>query len=828
MAIVLLVAIRLLVKTLFPLQVSLTVATHYEYFIKVLTSYLISQLGKQALCYEMVLYMMVVLFITTGPSIMYRPRSQRNLLSKALKLVTWPLRDKVYELADRFNWALTEARLNNRWLLSFHAVVHETVNDRTSKKQREGIFDTDSENIGIDNRCSACISHKAEDFVGELKHSDRSIKGFGGAITRKVMIGTLLWCWLDDQGQTHKFLIPNSYYVPHGGVRLLSPQHWAQTRKKSRPVHTHWPTGRKDFVSMPGVGEFTGAESCVLYWDQCKYQRTIPLNKHGTNVATMQLAPGYGKFQAFCAEAGLNDDQVYDASPFIVDAHEIIDDEESESDELVEMEDATTNVDTANMDAWSEEGLRQFDLAGPSEEKKKEEAPVVIIDEEDRGPRTATSELLQYHYKFGHISFEKLQKMAEQGTLPKRLAKCNVPRCSACLYAKATKRQWRQKTRRNEQRPDGPIKPGDVVSVDQMVSQTPGLIAQMTGFLTRKRYRYATVFVDQASRMGYVYLQKTASAEETIKAKHAFEKFSEMRGIAIKAYHADNGIFKANDWVMECCSRGQPLTFAGVNAHHQNGLAERRIRELQELARTMLIHANRRWPDAVTAHLWPYALRMANASYNATPSFQDESRRSPEQVFGDTKVSTNPKHWMPFGCPTYVLQDSLQTGKGIFPKWKERSRVGIYLGQSPVHNQNVALVLDVRSGYVSPQFHIKFDSSFHTAKQQTLKPAWLERTGFVSPKEKESEENKPSTKKQRKRKRGLEGGAQIAPIGPPEGAVPPIAPSEGAQLPQRKPHKHPNRMFKNAQLRMILNMWIRTHLIHHRWSKGRHLSNQRK
>ena len=43
------------------------------------------------------------------------------------------------------------------------------------------------------------------------------------------------------------------------------------------------------------------------------------------------------------------------------------------------------------------------------------------------------------------------------------------------------------------------LKPGKVVSVDQMVSPVPGLIAQMVGFLMKQRYKYATVFVDQAS-----------------------------------------------------------------------------------------------------------------------------------------------------------------------------------------------------------------------------------------------------------------------------------------------------------------------------------------
>ena len=67
---------------------------------------------------------------------------------------------------------------------------------------------------------------------------------------------------------------------------------------------------------------------------------------------------------------------------------------------------------------------------------------------------------------------------------------------------------------------------GKVISVDQMVSPVPGLIAQMVGFLTKQLYKYATVFVDQASRMGFVYLQKTWSAEEPIEAKRAFEKYA--------------------------------------------------------------------------------------------------------------------------------------------------------------------------------------------------------------------------------------------------------------------------------------------------------------
>ncbi len=257
----------------------------------------------------------------------------------------------------------------------------------------------------------------------------------------------------------------------------------------------------------------------------------------------------------------------------------------------------------------------------------------------------------------------------------------------------------------------------------------------MTGTLTTKRYTCATVYIDQVTRLSFTYLQKTATAEETLEGKTAFEKYAMDKGVKVLNYHADNGVFRANKWVAACRKLEQGLTFAGVNAHHQNGMAERRIRELQELARTMLIHANKRWPKAATANLWPYAVRMANDVLNETPSLRDKARRSPLQIFADTKVHPNSKHWKPFGCPVYVLEAGLQKG-GIHHKWQQRSRVGLYIGRSPHHARSVALVLDLQTGLVSPQFHIKFDPSFHTVKQSPeIESKWQTKAGFVAQRE---------------------------------------------------------------------------------------------
>jgi len=63
---------------------------------------------------------------------------------------------------------------------------------------------------------------------GELKECHRIVEGFGGARQFRVWTGAVHWSWEDDQGCNHDFVIPNSFCVPDGGARPLSPQHFAQ------------------------------------------------------------------------------------------------------------------------------------------------------------------------------------------------------------------------------------------------------------------------------------------------------------------------------------------------------------------------------------------------------------------------------------------------------------------------------------------------------------------------------------------------------------------------------------------------------------------------
>ena len=51
-------------------------------------------------------------------------------------------------------------------------------------------------------------------------------------------------------------------------------------------------------------------------------------------------------------------------------------------------------------------------------------------------------------------------------------------------------------------------------------------------------------------------------------------------------------------------------------------------------------------------------------------------------------------------------------------------------GKSPLHAKNIALVLDRKTGYISPPFHVVFDEHFMTAKDFSTGSEWQLKTGL--------------------------------------------------------------------------------------------------
>ena len=607
----------------------------------------------------------------------------------------------------------------------------------SSANTMEHRYDSDSFIIAIDNCSSKCITNNMSDYVSPPTPVNIPVRGIGGTVTATFK-GTVNWSIEANDGVVHTWKVTDVYFNASSPYRLLSPQHWAQSQDDNYPERRGTWCGTYD-------------DAVELFWKQNAFTRTIPLSPT-SNIALVRSAPKFDRLHAFCSACVDPDDvDPLDEAPLMAYPY-ITDDEASnngdENDDDVDLESVSERlhpdlpedvIELKENSSDFQDKIADWTQAGINLQTVKPN--IILPDEDDDAVTYATpqAELLSWHYRLGHLSFERIRKLSQRGDLPGHLAQAKTPRCAACMFGKATRRPWRTKAPINKNAIPAVTTAGDVVGVDQLISSTPGLVAQMRGILTRKRYTTTTVFVDHFSNLSFVHHQLSTAAVHTIEAKRAFERFAKLHGVTVRHYHSDNGVFDSKAFVGEVHMCGQTISFCAVNAHHQNGKAEKKIRDLQEAARTMILHAKQRWPSAVTVNLWPYALRMANDIANSAPSLQHD-QASPLEMFAQTDVSPRVKHVHTFGSPVYVLDSRLQAGRRV-PKWERKARVGMYLGSSPRHSRKVALVLSLVTGLVSPQFHCQFDDHFDTLKPSAgnpnIKSHWQAKAGLV-------DEEKPS------------------------------------------------------------------------------------
>ena len=135
---------------------------------------------------------------------------------------------------------------------------------------------------------------------------------------------------------------------------------------------------------------------------------------------------------------------------------------------------------------------------------------------------------------------------------------------------------------------------------------------------------------------------------------------------------------------------------------------------------------------------------MANKIRNITPRSQDVL--VPTAMFARTNQVQQLDHLHTFRCPVYVLDTRLQQSKKI-DKWQQRSRMGVYLGQSKHHTITVHLVLSIKTGLVSPQYHVKFDNYFKTTrwKEYLPKSLWQIKARLAKPPPSSSPDLDPET-----------------------------------------------------------------------------------
>jgi len=90
-------------------------------------------------------------------------------------------------------------------------------------------------------------------------------------------------------------------------------------------------------------------------------------------------------------------------------------------------------------------------------------------------PSDKQAELMHWHYRLEHLSFPKLKELAKIGEIPKHLANVLPPVCTGCVFGAMNKVPW--KSREATRTVFKATKPGQCVSVDQMISTQVGFYA---------------------------------------------------------------------------------------------------------------------------------------------------------------------------------------------------------------------------------------------------------------------------------------------------------------------------------------------------------------
>ena len=82
-----------------------------------------------------------------------------------------------------------------------------------------------------------------------------------------------------------------------------------------------------------------------------------------------------------------------------------------------------------------------------------------------------------------------------------------------------------------------------------------------------------------------------------------------------------------------------------------------------------------------------------------------------EKVYG-VQGDVGINHFNTWGFPVYTLDSRLQDGHRNIPEWDPRAHAVIYLRHSIVHANSGVIILNPKTGHVSPQFHCVFDDHF--------------------------------------------------------------------------------------------------------------------
>jgi hypothetical protein len=252
------------------------------------------------------------------------------------------------------------------------------------------------------------LTNDIRDYVEPPVKSTVRVKGYNGS-TNSTMVGTVKWKIEDDKGKVHSFILPNTYYSPSVETRLLSPQHWAQTRKKGRDSYC-----------------ITYHDAIIMRWNKDKYQITAPLdNRKHRNVGIVRSATGITQYLTACQTIDTECTTLAYPATICMDCQtaEVTDNEAS-------VEAPKISQQTSSKEMERIRPVTPTELEQMREEifKDKESEPTTYEEDEPGEEDLHTyaqdsQEYMHWHYRLNHPSHTVMTRMAKLRMLPRGITR---------------------------------------------------------------------------------------------------------------------------------------------------------------------------------------------------------------------------------------------------------------------------------------------------------------------------------------------------------------------------------------------------------------------
>lgn len=271
-------------------------------------------------------------------------------------------------------------------------------------------------------------------------------------------------------------------------------------------------------------------------------------------------------------------------------------------------------------------GTRRGRLYYLEEEEEQAQAHAIVQDHEKKGLPWL------WHRRLGHLSFGYLKKLKPELFLNKDIEF----NCDICELAKNHRISYAPSTNKS--------------SIPFMVIHSdvwgPAKISTPNGA------RYFVTFIDECTRMVWISLLNHKS--EVCKVFQEFYKLVKTQyKCDIKVLQSDNGgEYINNEMQIFCKNNSIRHQTSCANTPEQNGVAERRNRQILEIVRASLFDMK------VPRQFWGEAVRTAAYVMNQTPSrvidFQTPLQYLQKLVEVPMGPNLEPKI---FGCTAYVFQN---------------------------------------------------------------------------------------------------------------------------------------------------------------------------